>query len=27
MNEALVGLKQDELDTLAYFIARYPSAP
>jgi cytochrome c553 len=27
MNEALVGLKQDELDILAYFIARYPSAP
>ena len=27
MNEALVGLKQDELDTLAYFIARYPGKP
>ncbi len=27
MNEALVGLKQDELDTLAYFIARYPGTP
>jgi cytochrome c553 len=27
MNEALVGLKQDELDTLAYFIARYSGMP
>jgi cytochrome c553 len=27
MNEALVGLKQEELDTLAYFIARYPGTP
>ena len=27
MNEALVGLKQEELDTLAYFIARHPGTP
>ena len=27
MNEALVGLTQDELDTLAYYIARHPSMP
>jgi cytochrome c553 len=27
MNEALVGLKQEELDTLAYFISRYPGTP
>lgn len=27
MNEALTGLKQEELDTLAYFISRYSSVP